>query len=89
MLKQSVIENMKEIVEHCMGEETAACVATCPMHTNVKEYVQLIRDGKGEEAIKVIRDKLFLPGTWAESAHILVRVNVNGMKEKILWLLHL
>lgn len=46
MLKQSVIENMKEIVEHCMGEETAACVATCPMHTNVKEYVQLIRDGK-------------------------------------------
>lgn len=63
MLKQSVIENMKEIVEHCMGEETAACVATCPMHTNVKEYVQLIRDGKGEEAIKVIRDKLFLPGT--------------------------
>lgn len=63
MLKQSVIENMKEIVEHCMGEETAACVATCPMHTNVKEYVRLIRDGKGEEAIKVIRDKLFLPGT--------------------------
>lgn len=63
MLKQSVIDNMKEIVEHCMGEETAACVATCPMHTNVKEYVRLIRDGKGEEAIKVIRDKLFLPGT--------------------------
>ena len=26
MLKQSVIDNMKEIAEHCMGEETAACV---------------------------------------------------------------
>ena len=51
MLKQSVIDNMKEIAEHCMGEETAACVATCPMHTNVKEYVRLIREGKGEEAI--------------------------------------
>ena len=63
MLKQSVIDNMKEIAEHCMGEETAACVATCPMHTNVKEYVRLIREGKGEEAIKVIRDQLFLPGT--------------------------
>ncbi len=24
MLKQSVIENMKEIVEHCMGEEQHA-----------------------------------------------------------------
>lgn len=63
MLKQSVIDNMKEIAEHCMGEETAAYVATCPMHTNVKEYVRLIREGKGEEAIKVIRDQLFLPGT--------------------------
>ncbi len=63
MLKQEIIENMKEIVENCMGEETAACVATCPMHTNVKEYVRLIREGKGEEAIKVIREKLFLPGT--------------------------
>lgn len=63
MLKQSVIDNMKEIAEHCMGEETASCVATCPMHTNVKEYVRLIREGKGEEAIKVIRDQLFLPGT--------------------------
>ena len=41
MLKQSVIDNMKEIAEHCMGEETASCVATCPMHTNVKEYVRL------------------------------------------------
>lgn len=63
MLKQSVIDNMKDIVEHCMGEETAACVATCPMHTNVKEYVRLIREGKGEEAVKVIREQLFLPGT--------------------------
>ena len=63
MLKQSIIDNMKEIAEHCMGEETASCVATCPMHTNVKEYVRLIREGKGEEAIKVIRDQLFLPGT--------------------------
>ena len=63
MLKQSVIDNMKEIAEHCMGEETASCVATCPMHTNVKEFVRLIREGKGEEAIKVIRDQLFLPGT--------------------------
>ena len=63
MLKQGIIENMQHIVENCMGEETAACVATCPMHTNAKEYIRLIRDGKGDEAIKVIRDDLFLPGT--------------------------
>lgn len=63
MLKKQVIDSMKNIVENCMGDETAACVATCPMHTNVKEYVRLIKEDKGEEAIKVIRDDLFLPGT--------------------------
>ncbi len=63
MLKKEVLENMRTIAENCMGEETPACEATCPMHTNVKEYIKLIKDGKGEEAIKVIRDKLFLPGT--------------------------
>ena len=63
MLKSEIIENMQKIVDGCMGEETPACTATCPMHTDVKEYVRLIREGKGEEAIRVIRDKLFLPGT--------------------------
>ena len=63
MLKSEIIENMKKIVDGCMGEETPACVATCPMHTNVKEYVRLIGEGKGEEAIRVIREKLFLPAS--------------------------
>ena len=63
MLKEEILQNMKNIVEGCMGEETPACAATCPMHTNVKEYVRLIGEGKGEEAIKVIRDKLFIPAS--------------------------
>ena len=63
MLKSEIIANMEKIVENCMGEETAACVATCPMHTNVKEYVRLIKEGKGKDAIRVIRENLFLPGT--------------------------
>lgn len=63
MLKEEIIENMKKIVDGCMGEEIPACKATCPMHTDVKEYVRLIKEGKGEEAIRVIRDKLFLPAT--------------------------
>ena len=63
MLKSNVIDNIKNIVDNCMGAEEAACVATCPMHTDAKEYIRLIRDGKGEESIKVIREKLFIPGT--------------------------
>ena len=63
MLNEEILRNMKNIVEGCMGEETPACAATCPMHTNAKEYIRLIGEGKGEEAIRVIRDKLFIPAT--------------------------
>ena len=63
MLKEEILQNMQKIVDNCMGEETPACVATCPMHTDAKRYIQLIKEGKGEEAIRVIRDNLFLPRT--------------------------
>lgn len=63
MLKKEVLDNMQKIVNECMGEENPACVTACPMHTDVKEYIKLLREGKGEEAILVIREKLFLPGT--------------------------
>ncbi|WP_407667770.1 FAD-dependent oxidoreductase [Orenia marismortui] len=46
-----------------MGDADPACVASCPMHTNVKKYVNLIGEGKGKEAVEVIREKLFLPKT--------------------------
>ena len=63
LLKKEIIENMEKIVSECMGEENPACVATCPMHTNVKEYIRLLREGKGIEALLTVREKLFLPGT--------------------------
>lgn len=63
MLKENIIKNMENIVNECMGDEKAGCVATCPMHTDAKEYIRLIREDKGFEAIKVIRKDLFIPGT--------------------------
>ncbi|MEG0668836.1 MAG: FAD-dependent oxidoreductase, partial [Clostridium sp.] len=63
MLKQEIINNMKHIVDNCQGDSAAACVATCPMHTDAKKYISLINKGEGVEAIKVIREKLFIPGT--------------------------
>ena len=63
MLRQSAIEEMENITSNCMGESKAACITACPMHTDVKEYVRLIGEGKGLESIKVIRDKLFIPAT--------------------------
>ena len=78
MLKQEVLENMKNIVDNCLGEEKAACVATCPMHTDVRSYVRLIREGKGKESIKVIREKLFIPG-------VLGRICAHPCETKCKW----
>ncbi|AWZ48588.1 hypothetical protein C3495_07040 [Clostridiaceae bacterium 14S0207] len=78
MLKHEIIENMKNIVDNCMGDSESACVATCPMHTDVKTYVRLIREDKGTEAIKVIRENLFLPGT-------LGRICAHPCEKKCKW----
>jgi len=56
-------EQMREIAEHCMGEAAPYCEAACPMHTDVQGYVNLIAEGQYEEALGVVRDKLFLPAT--------------------------
>ncbi len=54
---------MQQIVDECMGDSEASCVATCPMHTDAKGYINLINEDKGYEAIELIREKLFIPGT--------------------------
>ena len=46
-----------------MGYDPPPCQATCPMHTDVKQYVKLASLGKHNDAIKIIRDTLFIPQT--------------------------
>ncbi|MGF7060402.1 FAD-dependent oxidoreductase [Brassicibacter mesophilus] len=58
-----VLEKMQEIVDNCTGDAPPYCEATCPMHTDVKGYVNLIAEGKYNEAIKLIREKLFIPAS--------------------------
>lgn len=62
MLSKEIIENMNYIVEKCIGEDSAACVTKCPMHCDAKEYIKLIKEDNGDEAINVIRETLFIPG---------------------------
>ncbi|MDQ0149575.1 FAD-dependent oxidoreductase [Eubacterium multiforme] len=78
MLKKEIIENMQNIVDNCMGDSEAACVATCPMHTDVKKYVRLIKEDDGKGAIKVIRENLFIPGT-------LGRICAHPCEKKCKW----
>ncbi len=43
--------------------DRAPCVITCPAGTNVQGYVALIEAGKYPEAVRVIMERLPLPGT--------------------------
>ncbi len=60
---QKVKDGAVHIVDNCMGHEEAFCVATCPMHTEVKKYMAQIGEGDFEGALLTIREKLFLPNT--------------------------
>ena len=62
-MSEKTRELASKIKEECMGKEDAFCVSRCPMSTDVKGYVHLIAEGDYEAAIKLIRDKLFLPNT--------------------------
>jgi len=43
-------------------KDRAPCVAACPAHANVQGYVQMIREGKYEQAVRVIMERIPLPG---------------------------
>lgn len=63
LFSQKLYDSAQHIVDNCMGYEAPGCQAACPMHTDVKQYVQLAGEGKFDESLRVIRDKLFLPQT--------------------------
>ncbi|HHV10814.1 MAG TPA: FAD-dependent oxidoreductase [Clostridiales bacterium] len=60
---ESVIHNAEKIVNECMGLEDSFCTSRCPMSTDAKRYVNLIAEQNYVEAVKVIREKVFLPNT--------------------------
>lgn len=43
--------------------ERPICEETCPVHLDVRGYVGLIADGKPQEALNLIKEKLPFPGT--------------------------
>jgi NADPH-dependent glutamate synthase beta subunit-like oxidoreductase/NADH:ubiquinone oxidoreductase subunit E len=47
---------------HDVVKIQAPCTLTCPAHINAQGYVQLIKEGKYDEAVQLIMDRLPLPG---------------------------
>jgi len=51
-------------ITYCIDKyDRAPCVQTCPAGTNVQGYIALVKAGRYGEAIKLIMEKLPLPGT--------------------------
>lgn len=63
VFSEAITKKAEKIMNECMGLADPYCQSKCPMSTDVKTYVKLIGEKKYDEAIKVIRDKLFLPNT--------------------------
>jgi len=63
LYQQNVMDKVREIAQDCQGSQSSFCNARCPMHTDATKYIEQIGEGKVEEAMLTIREKLFLPGT--------------------------
>ncbi|SKA58128.1 FAD-dependent oxidoreductase [Enterovibrio nigricans] len=63
IFSQKLYDAAQNVVDGCMGDADPACQTACPMHTDVKQYVRLAGEGKYQEALDVIRGRLFLPQT--------------------------
>jgi NADPH-dependent glutamate synthase beta subunit-like oxidoreductase len=51
-----------EILRRCRGEGPANCVARCPLHVDARGYVQLTKEGRYQEALQRVRERLPFPG---------------------------
>lgn len=50
------------IIEKCTGDNLPYCQAACPLHIDMKGSACLIREGKLNEAVRLIREKTPFPG---------------------------
>jgi len=48
--------------EKCVAGSPPACQATCPLHIDIRGYVALVKDGKFDEALALIKQTLPFPG---------------------------
>ncbi len=48
--------------EKCVAGSPPSCQATCPMHIDIRGYVGLIKEGRFDEALALIKEVLPFPG---------------------------
>ncbi|VFN02553.1 MAG: heterodisulfide reductase subunit A, partial [Candidatus Kentron sp. G] len=49
------------ILERCLGNEPAHCQAACPLHIDNRKMIALIGEGRFDDALAVVEEKLPFP----------------------------
>lgn len=62
-VKESRKTNLELLLSNHVGDCRPPCVLACPGQTDCQGYVGLIANGQFEEALKLIKDKIPLPGS--------------------------
>ena len=58
-----VIDGKRTVVPtSCHATLTAPCMDACPIHLDIPQYVELIKEGRFEESLAVIQERLPIPG---------------------------
>jgi formate dehydrogenase major subunit len=60
---QSRKTNLELLLSNHVGDCRAPCYAGCPAHTDCQGYVGLVANGRFDEAIELIRERIPLPGS--------------------------
>jgi len=60
---RTAVDYFRPGIYNIFKEDMPVCQRTCPINLDIRTYVGLIADGKPLEALRVIREKLPLPGS--------------------------
>lgn len=55
--------------DYIINRETPQCQGTCPVNTDVRQYVNLIADGKFKDAVETVREKNPFPSVCGRICH--------------------
>lgn len=53
---------LEKILENCWGDSAPPCQAACPIHLDAKGYILAIKEGRYQDGLSIIRERLPFPG---------------------------
>lgn len=60
---------LNNIIDNCMGEIQAPCVAACPAHVNVPGFIKLLKNGENKKALELFREANPFPSICGRICH--------------------